>query len=707
MNLFNCHTPPVAILSPHRECSCFLDNSRSKSPLPVMLLCLLMFVGCRENSAPTLFTIGDQFAEVGVELSVEIVASDSDGDPLEFSVSSNSLTDLTSRRHPAELLPFGINSAYLRWTPLAADTDTHELTVRVSDGEESATQTFTVTVAPGKGVPVLREPLGSGTTLDLSQSSCIELDILAEDQDSSSVEISLEEPIEEGYELVRQDPMWSVFSWCPTPKQIESAERYTLHLMADDLTGNTSRKKYVILLRRELEICPGNGPAIDHAPPETQHTLLDISLSAQVSDDVGLSGQPVIYYSSTPPVDPAKPDFDQFVQVLMKRESGNGEDGLYTGTVPNPVVNEAPGASRTVYYFFEATDNDDPEGTCDHRATSPIFTMEVVRPASSSTLGQCEPCSSDLQCSSGLCVSHTADGPTCLKTCGSPGASCTGGGTCSSANWTSVDGTAGLVCLPTGSSCLGLCTDDRFENNDWLESPDVPEVTNGIYPGLKLCGDKVSWADEDFYGLLLESTQKVNVDVLFSHSDGDVDLELVDENEEVLASSTSLTDNETVTACLPPGLYFIIAYSSDRFINAKYDMVVDLSPGACCEDDDWEPSNLPSQAIPVLSGDIAEDMTICKGDEDWYQIDLNAGDTLVVDLLFDQFRFDQDLDLYLYDVDGQTLLTPCCETTNGQSATADEQLTYTVSETGTYYVVVDGFEESTNELYLIGFDTSR
>ena len=50
-----------------------------------------------------------------------------------------------------------------------------------------------------------------------------------------------------------------------------------------------------------------------------------------------------------------------------------------------------------------------------------------------------------------------------------------------------------------------------------------------------------------------------------------------------------------------------------------------------------------------------------QGTEDWFSIDLNAGDTLVVDLLFDQLAPESDLDLYLYAPDGQTNLTPCCD----------------------------------------------
>ena len=101
--------------------------------------------------------------------------------------------------------------------------------------------------------------------------------------------------------------------------------------------------------------------------------------------------------------------------------------------------------------------------------------------------------------------------------------------------------------------------------------------------------------------------------------------------------------------------------------------------------------------------DVLDEMQICVDDPDWYEIDLNAGDTLVVDLLFDQYSFDDDLDVYLYDIGGVTNLTPCCDSNNGQSGTSDEQLTYTVTTTGTYYVVVEGYDGSTNE-YMIGLD---
>jgi len=661
---------------------------------------------CGGNTAPTLQPLADQTAEVGTELTLEIVAGDADGDGLTFSVSADSISDLTTRSHPPRFVPFGQTSAYFHWTPLAMDVGNHALTITASDGKARTSQTFQVTVSAGSAVPVFREPLGSGTTLDLSVSTCIELDILVEDPDSPNVDISLEEPLEDGYEFAQDDAMAGIFSWCPTAKQIESAERYTLNLKADDRSGHIGRKKYVIVLRRELEICPGAGPVITHTPPGQQSTVLDIPITAQVSDDLGVPGQPVLYYSSTPPADPANPNFDLFVQLLMSRTSGDALSGQYTALVPNPVLAEPAGTVRSLYYFIEATDDDDDEGTCDHRTTAPVgdvYTLEVERPAAGDTLPHCEPCSADVQCTSGMCVALSGSGASCLDECTSPGAACTDGGSCSASAWTSVDGASGLVCMPAGSSCQEVCVDDSMEDNDFLADPGVTDLTAGSYPGLKICGDGAGWSDEDFYGLVLTGSEEVTVTALFSHSDGDIDLELVDANEIAVASSDSVTDDESITACLEPGQYYIIVYSFDSQINASYDLDIDMPPGGCCTDDSWEPSNGALEAIPVVATDLVDQVNICEGDVDWYQIDLQAGDTLVVDMLFDQLSNDQDLDLYLYDRDGLTNLTPCCNSTNGQSGTSDEQLTYTVNAAGTYYVVVEGYQSSTNE-YIIGFE---
>lgn len=670
---------------------------------PSLLGCLpLLLMACDGGGSPTLQPIADQSAEVGVELNVELTASDPDGDSLVFSVSSESLADLTTRARPPTFVPFGVGSAYLRWTPLASDVGSHTFTVSVSDGKKRASRAFLVTVTAGNGVPVFREPLGSGTTLDLSQGSCVEVDVLVDDPDSPQVDLYLEEPLEDGFQLNQDGAMAATFTWCPSAKQIEGSERYTLNLAADDRTGHIGRKKYVIVIRRELgPSCPGDAPVITHTAPGLQQTVLNIPIAAQITDDLGLSGSPVLYYSLAAPLNPAQPDFSQFVQLTMRRTSGSAQDGQYLTEIPNPVLADPDGTRRTVYYFIEATDDDDPEGTCDHRTRAPaadVFQVEVERQSSGSGLTACAVCLGDAQCLSGRCAVLGGGGTAyCLDPCTTAGAACSGG-TCSPAPLTSLGGVTGLLCLPPGSTCQTTCADDAYEPNDSLTDPGVQALGAGQYNNLRLCGD-----DQDFYGILLDSAAQVTATLLFDHDDGDIDLKLLSETGATLASSMSVTDNEQVSLCLEPGLYFLRTFTFDWDVSAPYSLVITIPPGGCCIDDSLEQNDGALEAMPLDSGDLVEDLQICPDDRDWFSIVLAAGARVVVDVLFDQNTFEQDLDVYLYGPDGVTNLTPCCDSQNGQSGTSDEHLEYTVSTAGTYFIVVEGYDGSSNA-YWIGVD---
>ena len=212
--------------------------------------------------------------------------------------------------------------------------------------------------------------------------------------------------------------------------------------------------------------------------------------------------------------------------------------------------------------------------------------------------------------------------------------------------------------------------------------------------------------DEDYYGIFIETPETVIVEALFSHEQGDIDISLLNNLGRVVGAGYSSTDNERIEACLEAGFYYVHAWSINRRINNSYALTVSTNNQPCCSDDAQEDDDGPAQAQQGAIGGEFGNRAICPGDEDWFSIDLNAGDTLVVDLLFDQLAPESDLDLYLYAPDGQTNLTPCCDVENGQSTTDDERLTYQVNETGRFYVVVSGYRNSANT-YLIGFDIEQ
>ncbi|MGM0595554.1 MAG: pre-peptidase C-terminal domain-containing protein [Myxococcota bacterium] len=687
----------------------------------------LLLYGCDDSSSsgssPQIIQGGGlQQAYVGVEFSVQIVAVDSDSDNLDFSFEAPDIEDIDNRSHPPTLMSAGAKSAYFRFTPLASDVGEHHITIFVSDGSNKTSATMTINVNSSTGTnpfPVFVSPLGSGTTLDLSKHTCIDVEILVEDPDSNTVDISMSEPILEGYQLVQDSPQdfEAIFSWCPTKKQIEESERYTLNLVADDREDHLTHKRYVIILRRDLnnEDCqddPGTPPEISHQEPEAVESVEDITVSFSASDDLGLVSAPVVYYATEPPTSETDPDPNEFIPISSSLVSGDNLSGEYQVVIPNPIIGLSPGESKTVYYFIEAEDNDDPDSSqCDHRTTLPvggIFQFTVTYPEDSQGAELCASCASDIQCggSNDLCVYLTGNNSHCLLDCTDDPDICPTDTYCSSEDVTSVDGNVRNQCIPDSGNCIdNSCQDDQYEENDYLDSS-LPPMVSGVYTDLAMCTDSVTgMGDPDWYKIPLNDESTLALfEAVFQQSQGDIDMELHDANGNSLDYSISVTDNETIIKCLPAGDYYLNLFSWESNISALYDLEIDLLPGGCCADDFTEPEgNDYSSALPVLPGDIISDLSICADDEDWFVIDLETEDILWVEMLFDQNSYDQDLDVYLYDTDGTTVLTPCCDPDNGQSSTSDEELLYSIESTGTYYIQVIGYNNSENS-YMISFD---
>jgi hypothetical protein len=97
--------------------------------------------------------------------------------------------------------------------------------------------------------PVFRQPLGSGTTLDLATRQCLDLDVVVEDQDSPEVALTQEDPVIEGATLEHQRPGRGL-ALVPDRAQIDADDRYTLTLAADDGDNPKVPKNYLVVLRR-------------------------------------------------------------------------------------------------------------------------------------------------------------------------------------------------------------------------------------------------------------------------------------------------------------------------------------------------------------------------------------------------------------------------------------------------------------------------
>ena len=94
--------------------------------------------------------------------------------------------------------------------------------------------------------------------------------------------------------------------------------------------------------------------------------------------------------------------------------------------------------------------------------------------------------------------------------------------------------------------------------------------------------------------------------------------------------------------------------------------------------------------------------TICPSDDDWYRVNLTAGQKLTVNVLFQQDAATEDLDIHIYNSFGVDL-TPCdpgnasqCSEERGQGIDSNERTVFTAPSTGTDHVVVHGYDGASN-----------
>src|SRR5262249_38849739 len=255
--------------------------------------------GCSSTPAPELDAVADQVAQVGQELRIELVATDPSGAHLDYGFH----TDAPDLAGHASMTRAPNGAGVFRWTPLAADVGVWYVDFTATNGAATATTTARIEVKAVVGkasAPTFVEPLGAGTTLDLAQRSCLDLDVVVADQDSAEVDIA-GVPHLDGATLTRTGGLTATWRWCPSDPQIAAADRYTLELSADDHDNAKTIADYLIVLRRKPAAgCPGLPPVITHSAADaTASTALPIA--ATITDDPGLAAAPLAHYATQAP----------------------------------------------------------------------------------------------------------------------------------------------------------------------------------------------------------------------------------------------------------------------------------------------------------------------------------------------------------------------------------------------------------------------
>jgi len=113
--------------------------------------------------------------------------------------------------------------------------------------------------------------------------------------------------------------------------------------------------------------------------------------------------------------------------------------------------------------------------------------------------------------------------------------------------------------------------DDEYEENDNFY--EAPILTEGIYTDLTLNG-----IDLDYFGININSNKKIEIEILFDHSFGDLNLYLYDPSQILINSSLSNTNDEYVSyISSSSGIFTILVDSvSDNSI-IPYELRIKIS----------------------------------------------------------------------------------------------------------------------------------
>ena len=156
------------------------------------------------NVAPVLNTIGDQTVNEFVELTFMATASDTD-------VVDNVVNTLTFSFDGTFPLGAAITSAgVFTWTPTELQVGSHDITVQVTDGSLTDSETLTVTVRDVNAPPVLN------TIGDQTVNEFVELTFMATASDDDSLTFSFDGTFPLGAAITE---LQVYFTWTPTDSQ--------------------------------------------------------------------------------------------------------------------------------------------------------------------------------------------------------------------------------------------------------------------------------------------------------------------------------------------------------------------------------------------------------------------------------------------------------------------------------------------------------
>lgn len=243
------------------------------------------------------------------------------------------------------------------------------------------------------------------------------------------------------------------------------------------------------------------------------------------------------------------------------------------------------------------------------------------------------------------------------------------------------------------------CDDDAYDDVPNNAPGTASVVTDGNTRGVQYNGLVLCPGDDDWFQITVPAGDGVEVDVAFTHADGDIDVALMRRNggrltEEGLTqvdSSAGTGDLETLyqPRASAADTYFIkvFHYGEDRNVRQPYSVTINVFQR--CTDDPVSASGEHNDARAEAKALPAPSATrqLCDYDDDWYTFEVTRTGQHQVDAIFTHANGDVDVV-----VEGPT----GSRVGSGVSFSDDEKVTFTASVTGTYAVRVYGVGAAKN-----------
>jgi hypothetical protein len=250
------------------------------------------------------------------------------------------------------------------------------------------------------------------------------------------------------------------------------------------------------------------------------------------------------------------------------------------------------------------------------------------------------------------------------------------------------------ACLPDGQqrfrfvATIGgtTCSEDALEPNDG------PAAARTLTPGTPLRALRLCGGDDDWFKVTLAQGDVMDATLTFTHANGNLDLQAYGPNGTTLLaesaqSATGVNEEKLQVRAGVAGTYYLRVFAAAGVANS-YDLGATVRAGSSCTEDAREPNDTSAQAVALTPGSYPG-LMVCAGNDDWYKIQLRAGDNLSVTVSFTHAQ--GDLDLEVYRPDRATLLG------FSEGTTDTESLTFrVVPESGFYYLKVYGYQNAQN-----------